>query len=518
MPFSTLLRIACEAMNKPDLVVDLSYAQDLACVRGDRILLTHDVPRIGAGFGRLKAVDGNQVTLTAAVELGEDRDHVLRVRLADGTSVLRRIATAGPTRTETIELVADRLAPRIEAGDLFAFGVVDQESRVCRVRAIRPTGDFAATLELVDDATPVYEADRGDVPAFKPNIERPADPFAYPPKALAGSPFVETVDGVLQAGVNLSWTPPPASGVVAYLYQYRSESGEWSKVHRVSGPKATVQSVLPGRFEFRVKAEFADAISRWSVPFLVDVGEPNRGPPDVSVELANIQDDIKDVFDAVRNELDDIGRNVDLLGAAAGATDAEQALQTAAVRAETDRTRALIFQEREVRADEDAALARTLDGVAAETEAAKALVTNERKARAEEARALAQTIEAVKAASSESLAKGLMKIEASAAGGDANAAITFFVRASTNESFKEAGLRLEVFTEGGVIRSRTVLRSDQFVMTDGNRKHLPFTFENGQAKLQVANIGRVTSGFVDSENGLMTIDLTNGRIVVRDRS
>ena len=26
-----LLRIACQSMNKPDLVVDLSYAQDLAC-------------------------------------------------------------------------------------------------------------------------------------------------------------------------------------------------------------------------------------------------------------------------------------------------------------------------------------------------------------------------------------------------------------------------------------------------------------------------------------------------------
>ena len=70
--------------------------EHLACVRGDRVLLTHDVPKIGAGFGRIKTVAGNRVTLDTAVTLQAGQTHVLRIRLADGTSSLRRIATAGP--------------------------------------------------------------------------------------------------------------------------------------------------------------------------------------------------------------------------------------------------------------------------------------------------------------------------------------------------------------------------------------------------------------------------------------
>ena len=107
--------------------------EHLACVRGDRVLLTHDVPKIGAGFGRLKTVQGDRVTLDAAVTLEAGSNHVLRIRLADGTSSLRRITTAGPSETDTLDLMPDERASEgpdgdasspPEAGDLFAFGVM----------------------------------------------------------------------------------------------------------------------------------------------------------------------------------------------------------------------------------------------------------------------------------------------------------------------------------------------------------------------------------------------------------
>ena len=84
--------------------------EHLACVRGDRVLLTHDVPKIGAGFGRIKSVTGDRVTLTTPVTLEEGRTHVLRIRLADGTSSLRRITTAGPAETDTLDLMPDERA------------------------------------------------------------------------------------------------------------------------------------------------------------------------------------------------------------------------------------------------------------------------------------------------------------------------------------------------------------------------------------------------------------------------
>ncbi len=191
--------------------------EHLACVRGDRVLLTHDVPRIGLAFGRVKAVAGRRLTLTTPVTIGAQGTFVLRIRHDDGTSSERTIATPGPAETDTVELVANprasggpdgATAPK--AGDLFAFGYFGRTSTVCRVKAIRPTQSMAARLELVDDAPGIHHADTGPIPAFSPNISEPVDLRGFVPGGLAAVPFEELVEGGLIASVDLSWTPPPA--------------------------------------------------------------------------------------------------------------------------------------------------------------------------------------------------------------------------------------------------------------------------------------------------------------------
>ena len=404
--------------------------EHLACVRGDRVLLTHDVPKIGAGFGRIKTVAGNRVTLDTAVTLQAGQTQVLRIRLADGTSSLRRIATAGPAETDTLDLAPDGRAsgkpdvrasgkPDVtepEAGDLFAFGVMGAESSVCRVRAIRPSGNFAATLELVDDAPQIHHGDKAPVPDFTPTTPAPVDPFNYPPVALGAVPFEELVEGGLIAGVRLSWSPPPQPGVVAYLYQVRTGDGEWSKVYRVSGHKATVRDVPAGPFEFRVKAEFANgAISTWSRTYVVDVPDPDRTPATDIVHLEDIQDDTLDLFAELRQDLDGIFERMDILGAAAAVTLGEQTLKAL----ELDITTGVLDTE-----------VRKLDIT---TGALDAEVRKQETERIEADEAIAETVETVRASTVENGAAVQREAQARADGDAANARLAEAARAKADE-------------------------------------------------------------------------------------
>lgn len=255
--------------------------EHLACVRGSRVLLTHDAIMVGLGFGRIKSVDGDQLVLEDAIVIAENTTYGLRIRHDDGTSTTRLIETAGPAETDTIDLVADATVTAPVAGELFAFGEYGSESTVCRVKSIRPSGDFAATLELVDDAPEIHNADTGTIPDFDPNISEPVDLFDYTPTDLTGAEFLEVVDGGLFAGINLSWTKPPAENIAGYYLRYRADSdGSWSRIH-VTDAAATVRELSAGTWYFQVKALYSSAVSDWGEVLALDIAGPYRAPADV---------------------------------------------------------------------------------------------------------------------------------------------------------------------------------------------------------------------------------------------
>ena len=256
--------------------------EHLACVRGDRVLLTHDVPKIGLAFGRVKAVHGNRLTLDAPVAIDGQNIFVLRIRHDDGTPSEQTIATQGPAETNMVDLVADREATAPAAGDLFAFGYYGRTSTVCRVKAIRPAANMAARLELVDDAPAIHEADPGPIPAFSPNISEPVDLYNYPPRDLTGTAVLELAENRLVAGVRLSWTPPPAAGVASYIVEVRRPGGEARDIINATGNSAVIGDLDGGRHVFRARAAFAGRLSRWSGEYSVNVDGPFRPPPDVT--------------------------------------------------------------------------------------------------------------------------------------------------------------------------------------------------------------------------------------------
>ena len=262
-----------------ELTTDFEH---LACTRGSRVRLTHDVLKVGLDSGRVKAVNGDTVTLTSEIAIEADKSYVIRFRTQDGGSSLRNIATLGPALSNTISLVPDATQTAPNVGDLWMYGEVGKESIVCRVYSIKPADKLSATLELVDDAPEIQNADTGTIPAFNPNISQPIDLRQFPPRDLSGIPVLEVVDGTIVASVNLSWVSPAAAGIRNYLVQHKPETGDWSTPVEVVDTSIVVSDLDSGKHFFRVKSVFADTISTWSAQYEINIDGPSKAPADVA--------------------------------------------------------------------------------------------------------------------------------------------------------------------------------------------------------------------------------------------
>ncbi len=155
-------------------------AEHLVCNRGDLVLVTHDVPLIGQVGGRVTRLVTDSGGNLAAVRLDErvsmeaGRGYQLRVRLEDGTSFVAPVLTE-PGETDEVTLAGPR-APGSAwpaVGDLAMFGESGLESRELVIKSIRMGQDLSATLELVDHAPGVHQADVGAIPAYTSGITRP---------------------------------------------------------------------------------------------------------------------------------------------------------------------------------------------------------------------------------------------------------------------------------------------------------------------------------------------------------
>jgi len=152
-----------------EISVDIDH---LVCTAGDLVKVSHDVPLWGGGWGRVKDVafdangDAVSVTLDDRIAMEAGKTYAVRFRHADGVSSVASVVTE-PGETDTLAFlqpVPAVAAP--EAGDLALFGEAERESADLIVKAIRHSGDFRATLTLVDAAPAVHQADTGVIPDF----------------------------------------------------------------------------------------------------------------------------------------------------------------------------------------------------------------------------------------------------------------------------------------------------------------------------------------------------------------
>lgn len=164
--------------------------EHLVCNRGDLVLVTHDVPLFGLGFGRVVRTivdtDNNQLglVLDSKVTMEAGKTYSIRVRLEDGTSFIRFLQTEEGEQTKVRFVGPVAPAERRPAADnLFMFGEMGLESRELIVKSIEIDPDLGARISLVDHAPAVHDADVGEIPPYVPGtsfqpeyLDRPDPP------------------------------------------------------------------------------------------------------------------------------------------------------------------------------------------------------------------------------------------------------------------------------------------------------------------------------------------------------
>ena len=64
--------------------------------------------------------------------------------------------------------------------------------------------------------------------------------------------------------------------------------------------------------------------------------------------------------------------------------------------------------------------------------------------------------------------------------------------------------------------SRVIFKADEFIISDGSTDLVPFFISGGIARMNVANIGTVTAGLIQSNDGKTRIELDGNRILMAD--
>ncbi len=128
---------------------DIEY---LVCNRGDRVKVTHDVPMWGLGSGRIKnRISATKFELDEEVPIQAGRQYTIRVRSVDGSSVVRTVVPKSlDGYYSEIDLTSSTTSTEVQAGDLFLFGELGQESQDLIVLSVEPSNNKSARLTLVD--------------------------------------------------------------------------------------------------------------------------------------------------------------------------------------------------------------------------------------------------------------------------------------------------------------------------------------------------------------------------------
>ncbi len=276
---------------------------------------------------------------------------------------------------------------------------------------------------------------------------------------------------------------------------------------------ALLQPVFRHNTEYEVRGRYVPISRRpteWSSWLAVTTPDVST---DLDVTLDTVGEDVRSRFEELQADFDyqnmrlaDIVTSMSLQGSI-GLLDRQE------LRQQAGDAFAQISEERLVRATEDEALAQQITVFGAELDDATAAIVEETIARANADEALAEQTTELSAQLNDSFASGQIKFAAAADQSGVNARFSVLVRAGTGGSFIESGFYLEIYTDGGVQRSRFAVNADQFVVLNNGQR--PLVFEGGELKLNVANIGTVRAGYMESLNNKMIVDLNAGRIIIR---
>ena len=184
-------RILAQARLRPEIFTFDVDIEHLVAERGDLIRFTHDVPKIGLVSGRVKSIDGNNITLDEPVTFEDGKTYTFRFRGVGGATVTQSVTqSAGVYSSVT---VSD--ATGIAANNLFMFGETGSESDTLIIRAIEPNDDLGATIEAVPYRDAIYDA-ANTIPPYESAISTPSSASFIGPPAPRISHLVSDEDAM----------------------------------------------------------------------------------------------------------------------------------------------------------------------------------------------------------------------------------------------------------------------------------------------------------------------------------
>jgi hypothetical protein len=291
---------------RPEVMELSTDAEHLVCTPGDMVVVSHDVPLIGGGFGRVLRAGldtaGNlrELELDDQVTMEAGGNYRIVVRLAGGEIFSAAVHTEeGITRTVTLVNPVGPTTPRPAAGDLYAFGPAGLATRELVVESVSIGTDLSARLSLLDHAAAVHDADTGAIPPYDPGITRPPTyqdgPETPVIERIASDDWVmvRLPDGSLRPRMVIYLRRPSGTRPPATRFQVRirpvppapaEPSGPWTP-H--DGPLANnqvpVDNVVVGTtYQIRLRTATADGrVSPWVEDEHTIVGNV-LPPPDVA--------------------------------------------------------------------------------------------------------------------------------------------------------------------------------------------------------------------------------------------
>lgn len=290
--------------NRPELhsfVIDFEL---LACERGARIAVAHDVPLHGVGAARIKTITENgsneavSITVDKPFPVNATLQYAIRIRsvTADPNGGYVRVYNVTPSsissdRSSELQFDSPVASYPFEVGDLIAFGVRGTEAADLVIKDIVPIDDFSAKLICWHYSPEVYTSDVLTVPPFNSSITVPFYRTAIP--GIAAHLSDESALQILPDGswkpriaVTLSATSPRFAELV-YIDVWVQADGTTEPAQVQRHPVAStfyVDNVDEGT-SYNLKYRYVDYNGKplaWSAIYMHTVIGATTPPPDVT--------------------------------------------------------------------------------------------------------------------------------------------------------------------------------------------------------------------------------------------
>lgn len=143
-----------QAKYRPNNYAFETDVANMACARGDMILVSHDVTEWGDGWGRVVSLTGTALVLDETVTTETGPAYSARIRKDDGTTV---VLGCTPASTYSNEFTLASAPTGVNPGDVVVIGETSLETRKLYVTGIVPKSDLAASITCVEYDDRVYD-------------------------------------------------------------------------------------------------------------------------------------------------------------------------------------------------------------------------------------------------------------------------------------------------------------------------------------------------------------------------